>query len=114
MVSPMSLQVMYGWRKVCLEYAKRLDPDLPFFYHTSTHQRFYEGDMPSFSLPPKKQKTRRVARRELATGNIGGRVTMAQRGAGSIRAQYHNIPVELPSPPGTGLQHRFEHSYSSH
>ncbi|XP_064406629.1 uncharacterized protein LOC135351537 [Halichondria panicea] len=40
--------VKYNWRKVCNEFMKRLDPSLPFYYHTSTHDRFYEGDRPSF------------------------------------------------------------------
>jgi hypothetical protein len=33
------------------------------------------------------------------TSNIGGRVTMAQREATSIRTQHYNVPVELPPPP---------------
>ena len=33
-------QVFYGWRKVCHEFLKRLDLDLPFYYHTSAHNHF--------------------------------------------------------------------------
>ena len=36
-------QVQYEWRKLCTEHMKRLDPDTPFFYYTSSHDRFYEG-----------------------------------------------------------------------
>ena len=57
-------QVKVGFRKACLEFTKRLDPDLPFFYHTSSHTRFYEGPLPDFSEAPKKQKKKRVPRRE--------------------------------------------------
>ena len=40
----------YNWRKVCLEFSKRLDPDLGFYYHTSSHNRFYGGERPSFDI----------------------------------------------------------------
>ena len=32
--------------RICLaegEFSKRLSPDFPFYYHTSSHVRFYEG-----------------------------------------------------------------------
>ena len=87
---------MFGWRKACEELTKRLDPELPSYYHTSTHHRFYEGELPDFSQSKSKPRKERIARRELLTSNIGGRVTMAQHGASSIRTQYHNVPVELP------------------
>ena len=41
----------YNWRKVCLEFSKRLDPDLCFHYHTGAHDRFYGGDRASFDIP---------------------------------------------------------------
>ena len=47
--------VYYGWRKVLEEFIKRMDPELPFYYHTSSHCRFYEGMMPKFSVKPSKQ-----------------------------------------------------------
>ena len=37
-------QVKLCWRKVCLEFNKRLNPELPFFYFTSSHDRFHEGE----------------------------------------------------------------------
>ena len=33
---------------MCAEYSKRMDRDLPFYYYTTKHERFYEGDRPSF------------------------------------------------------------------
>ena len=31
-------QVKYEFRRVCMEFTKRLDPDLPYYYHiSSTH-----------------------------------------------------------------------------
>ena len=54
-----------------------MDPQLHYYYHTSTHRRFYEGELPSFNEPPQNKQEKRVARRELLTGNIGGRATLA-------------------------------------
>ncbi len=31
--------VRYAWRKMCSEFSKRLDPDLGFYYFTSSHDR---------------------------------------------------------------------------
>ena len=30
-----NLQVKFGFRKVCTEFKKMLDPDLPYYYHMS-------------------------------------------------------------------------------
>ena len=35
--------VKYGFRKICNEFVKRLESDLPFYYHTSSHTRFQKG-----------------------------------------------------------------------
>ena len=43
--------VMQEWRKICIEFDKRLDPQLPFYYYTSDHDRYYEGERPSFNIP---------------------------------------------------------------
>ena len=92
---------------------KRLDPEFPFYYHTSMHHRFYEGELPDFSQSTSKPRKERIARRELLTSNIRGRVAnMAQHGASSIRMQYHNVPVELPLPRNV-LGHIAGHSYIS-
>ena len=90
---------MYGWRKATQEFVKRLDPELPFYYHTTGNQRFYEGClMPHFDQEPEKRKSKRIPRYELLGTN--DRVTMAVRGATSIRTKFHNAPIELPPPPG--------------
>ena len=44
-------QVKYEWRKTCLEFQKRIDPDFPFYYFTAHHDRFYEGPRPGFNEP---------------------------------------------------------------
>ena len=47
-------QVQFAWRKVCLEYQKWISDDLPFYYFTLSHDRFYEGPRYSFNMSPKK------------------------------------------------------------
>lgn len=92
-----------------MEFSKRLNRDLPFYYHTSAHQRFFEGDRPDFSEPRLEPRVQRAARRELMTA-VGGRTSLAKRGATSIRAKFHNVPVELPPPPNVPT-HLTEHEY---
>ena len=105
-------QVLYEWRKVCIEYQKRLDPDLPYYYFTSAHDRFYEGTRPSFNEPNKKVAPgSRVPRRESLSLFTSGRATLPVRGAQLTRAKFHNKPVEL-SPPQSIPVHLAEHSYS--
>jgi len=61
-------QVKFGIQKVCNEFIKRLDPDLPFFYNTSSHTSFNEGPLPHFNdTPVTKRKIKRVPRREQPT-----------------------------------------------
>ena len=103
-------QVLFGWRKVTFEFLKRIDPDLPFYYHTSLHNRFYEGLMPDFSAKPRRDKRpKRVPRYELLGAD--NRVTFAVCKTGSIRATFHNAPVELPPPPNTYNPLSHEHTY---
>ena len=102
---------MYGWRKATHEFMKRLDPDLPFYYHTSGNQRFYEGClMPHFDEDPGKKKTKRIPRYELLGSN--SRITVAVRGTPSVRTKFHNAPIQLPPPPRTTNLFMHEHSYS--
>ena len=105
---------IHGWRKVAHEFMKRLDLDLPFFYHTSGKHCFNEGClMPHLSHfdkdPGKKQK--RIARYELLSSN--SRVTVAVPGSPSVCTKFHNAPIQLPPPPQTTNQFIHEHSYSS-
>ena len=46
---------IYRFWKVTHEFLKRMDPDLPFYYHTSTRTKFYEGVMPAFDTKPSKK-----------------------------------------------------------
>ena len=94
------------------EFIKRIDPELPFYYHTSAKCRFYEGLMPDFSVIPAKKKTKRLPRFEML-GNNSSRVTMSVRGDTSIRTKFHNVPISLPPPPGTSSIFVYEHSYAS-
>ena len=105
-------EVKFGFRKVCAEFTKRLDPDLPFYYHTSSHTRYYEGPLPDFNQPgERRRKARRVPRREQPAAFAPRRATMPVRGSLSVRPKFHNLPLELPPPP-SGAVHVFEHSYS--
>ncbi len=111
-----SKSVMVEWRKICQEFSKRIDSNLPFFYYTSTHDRYYEGereDFDTYTRPTSNPRQQRVRTRE-QPGNLAvGRATLIKSGAQSIRRQYHNLPVELPPPPTASIQTVIasEHSY---
>ena len=85
---------------MCLEFRRRLNPDLPFYYYTTSHECFVEGELPPFSeKADKPRKARRAPRREQPASQVGRQVTLVQRGPGSIRVQFHNVPVSLPPLP---------------
>ena len=109
-----SLQVYCEWRKVTLEFMKRMDPSLPFYYFTSAHDRFNEEDMPGFNEPRIKPKRDRVPRCELIPGDISRRTSFPVRGSLSIRANFHAGPVNMPPPPSATFHERVaaEHSYA--
>ena len=70
-------QVQYGFRKVALEFVKRLDPDLPFYYHSSSHTRYSEGPLHFNQASTKpKHKGRWVPRRELSGASSGRPATL--------------------------------------
>ncbi|SMN01540.1 hypothetical protein SPONN_2619 [uncultured Candidatus Thioglobus sp.] len=105
--------VQFEWRKACIELKKRTDPQLPYYYHTSNHDRFYEGDRPSFDVPGKSRRNLRnlhPRRRELLSTLVRGRASLPVPGSKSIRVQYHNLPVDMPPPPGTDA-HMSDHTY---
>ena len=85
-------------RKVYVEYNKRQDPHLPYYYRTSSHGRYYEEQRPQFSEPPKKQKEKRIPRREQPGALVPGRASLAVYGQQSVRMKYHNVPISLPLP----------------
>jgi len=104
-------QVNFGIRKVYNEFIKRLDPDLPFFYHTSSHTHFYEGSLPHFNeTPVTKRKIKKAPRREQPTAFAPRCATMPVRGSTSVRPMFHNLPLELPPLP-TQPAHLSDHSY---
>ena len=105
-------QVQFAWRKVCAEFHKRVDPDLRFYYFTSAHDRFHEGPRLSFNEPGKStRKPLRVPRRESTSVFTSGRVSLPVRGTLTTRAQFHNLPVEVP-PPRSIPAHIAEHAYT--
>ena len=106
--------VKYNWQKVCNEFRKRLSPTLPFYYHTSTHDRFYEGDRPLFDKirgsskrNPRMQRLRAFEQ----LSHVQGQVTLPTPGSRSTRNTYHNKPIDQPPPP-TQLNALSEHNYS--
>ncbi len=105
--------VMVEWRKICSEYSKRIDRDLPYHYFTSSHDRFFEGDRPSFdkySKPTSNPRSQKIRAREKP--GIG-QTTLIEAGARSIRRKYHMSPIDLPPLPTITLGETVtaEHSY---
>lgn len=100
---------------MCVEFRKRMDPELPFYFFTSSQHRFYESAMPDFSKKPEKaKKPKRAPRRELI-GSVGRRVSLPVRGSLSVRATFHYVPIDLPPLPDASMpaQITSEHVYAS-
>ena len=98
--------VQHTWRKVCREITKRQDPHLPFFYHTSSLDRFYEGERGSFNLPAvgeskKDRHMKHPQRAELLSSMVAGRATLPTVPSHSIRMTFHSLPIDMPPAPGT-------------
>lgn len=104
-------EAKYTWRKVCVEFGKRLDPDLGFYYFTSSHDRYYEGERPHFDEEAIGVKAHRVRRREQPSNLTFGRATLPTPSTRSTRMKFHNLPLELPPIPNDENQHLHEHSY---
>ena len=92
-----------------------MDPDLPFYYHTSGHSRYYTDLMPDFCTKPAKQKKPScIPRYELFEAS--NRITLAVRGESSVHTKFHNVPVDLPPPPGIpnqSMMHELSYSNNS-
>ena len=104
-------RVQDEWMKICIEFNKRLDSELPFFYSTTVHDRFNEGERPGFNQKPSKEpQQQRVPQRETQYVNsmVVGRVTLPCRGSVSKRLQFHSGPTTLPCPPALQV-----HNYCS-
>lgn len=80
----------------------------------TTIQVVIRGDMPEFNMPEKPKKPRRAPRREMI-GYTGRRATLPVRGSVSLRAEFHNVPVNLPPPPDASPSTMLasEHAYAS-
>jgi len=99
-------RVRHAWKHACLEFTKRTDPKLPFYYYTSAHDRFHEGPRPHFDVPSRK-KPHRVRRSELLAGQAPGRTTLPVPGSRSLRMTYHNVPISIPPLPGQVSDHTY-------
>ena len=105
-------RVLYSWRRSCIEFSKRIDPNLPFYYFTSSHDRFYEGARPSFSIPSSKPPSvQRFRRREMLTGQAPGRTSLPAAGSKSTRLTFYNVPINIPPPPSQE-SHITDHTYT--
>ena len=105
-------EAKFGMRKIVGEFSKRADSELPFYYYTSSHTRYYEGPHPEFyKAPERKIKEKRMPRSEQPSAFVPWRATMSVRGTLSVRPTFHNLPLELPPPPD-GPVFLFEHSYA--
>ena len=108
-------QVQLEFRKMSMEFMKRMDPDLQFFYFTSAHDRFYEGSLPDFDQPREKKSSHnprhlRAPCRDNLGSLVTGRASMVTPGTLSTRVQFHNVPINLPPPPGADVN-MTDHSY---
>ena len=93
-------RVVDEWKKIGIEFDKRQQKDL--FYYSSSHDRFYEGERPSFNEKPlQPAKPMKVPQRETHYTNsiTVGRISLPVRGSVSKRVQFHKGPVALPRPP---------------
>ena len=93
------------------EFVKRMDPQLPFYYHTSFKCQFYEGLMPDFSVKLDKKKAKQLPRFEML-GDNSSRITMSVQGDTSTHTKFHNVPLSLPPLLGTSNTFIYEHSYA--
>ena len=105
-------KVQQQWRKISIEYHKRLDPDLAYYYFTANHDRFYEGYRPDFGEKGSCNcKTKRASKRE-RLAFVSGRADIPINKEMSTRVKFHNKPVDLP-PLSCSDIHITDHSYST-
>ncbi len=104
-------QAQIGWRKICLEFEKRSNPELPFYYYTSSHDQFYEGERPSFDDQPARQKKgKRLPVVEAGVLFQSDRASLPLNRSLNVRARFHNPPMSFPPPPSIPINVA-EHSY---
>lgn len=107
-------QVQFEFRKLSIEFMKRMDPDFRFYYYTAAHDLFQEGPLPSFNQPRPREKKSSRNRRHLRVPRcdqlgslMAGRATMVTPGTPSTRAEFHQVSIELPPPPGVVTDHSY-------
>ena len=71
--------------------------------------------MPDFSKKAEKPKKKQRAPTRELLGSAGRRISLPVRSSISVRAQFHNVPIELPPPPDPNVhvQVASEHAYAS-
>ena len=86
-------QLQHGSQKVTLEFVKRMDPDLLFYYHTSMHTRYSEGQLSDFNKATNtpKHEGRRVPSRDVSATMFTPRATLPVRGTLSVHTQFQLI-----------------------
>ncbi len=86
--------------------------DLPFYYFTASHDRFFEGPRDPFNQPPKNQKKKsRTPKSEQVVSVCSGRATLPVLGTLTVRPKFHKHPVSVPPPMNTPA-HSADHSYA--
>jgi hypothetical protein len=88
-------------RKIMNEYAKRINPQLPFFYWTGKKERYRDFDLPSFNEPTGEGVTERLDKVKLSRRGdpgvfVANRASLPQKGQLTCRATFHKTPVALP------------------
>ena len=67
--------------------------------------RVKDQALTSISSPPLLIQDKQRVRTREQPGNLAiGRATLIKTGAKSIRREYHNLPLDLPPPPGESLK----------
>jgi hypothetical protein len=93
---------MDNYPKIVNEFAKKIDPDLPFFYWTGSDSRYNVGPLPSFNQPSASGIERldvvKISRRADPAMFVASRASLPQKGSLTIRATFHNPPEGLPPP----------------
>ncbi|XP_070534517.1 uncharacterized protein [Ptychodera flava] len=88
-----------NYKKICNEFTKRVDPDLPYYYWTGSDSRFNMGPLPSFNQPSGDvERLDRVQIRRRADPAVfhANRASVPRRGSLTVRAQFFQNPEQLP------------------
>ncbi|XP_077995175.1 uncharacterized protein LOC144448771 [Glandiceps talaboti] len=92
-----------NYRKICYEYEKRIDKNLPYYYYLGPNQRYTEDPLPSFNESSKRGTERldkvRFTRFSDPGIDVPNRTQLPRRGARTIRDQFHRTQEAFPPPP---------------